>query len=114
MRRRIASYAATPTEMKMVATTARPARRSARAVLWVLSGLPGHIIAITGGRIDPQTRAYLARKEAEGKSRIEAARCLKRHLARLPPAAASSDCNEPSRSTADLWLTARDTQARLR
>jgi transposase len=41
-----------------------------------------HIIAITRGRIDPETRAYLARKEAEGKSRIEAMRCLKRHLAR--------------------------------
>jgi transposase len=41
-----------------------------------------HVIAITRGRIDPQTRAYLQRKEAEGKSRIEAMRCLKRHLAR--------------------------------
>jgi transposase len=41
-----------------------------------------HIIAITRGRIDPTTRAYLACKEAEGKSRIEAIRCLKRHLAR--------------------------------
>jgi hypothetical protein len=41
-----------------------------------------HVIAITRGRIDPQTRAYLARKEAEGKSRIEAMRCLKRHVAR--------------------------------
>lgn len=41
-----------------------------------------HIIAITRGRIDPYTRAYLARKEAEGKSRIEAMRCLKRHLVR--------------------------------
>jgi transposase len=41
-----------------------------------------HVVAITRGRIDPQTRAYLARKEAEGKSRIEAMRCLKRHLAR--------------------------------
>jgi transposase len=37
-----------------------------------------HVIAITRGRIDPQTRAYLQRKEAEGKSRIEAMRCLKR------------------------------------
>ena len=36
-----------------------------------------HVIAITRGRIDPETRAYLARKEAEGKSRIEAMRCLK-------------------------------------
>jgi transposase len=41
-----------------------------------------HVIAITRGRMDPGTRAYLARKEAEGKSRIEAMRCLKRHLAR--------------------------------
>jgi transposase len=41
-----------------------------------------HVIAITRGRIGPQTRAYLQRKEAEGKSRIEAMRCLKRHLAR--------------------------------
>jgi transposase len=37
-----------------------------------------HVIAITRGRIDPQTRAYLARKESEGKTRIEAMRCLKR------------------------------------
>jgi transposase len=40
------------------------------------------IIAITRGRLDPGTLAYLARKEAEGKSRMEAMRCLKRHLAR--------------------------------
>jgi transposase len=36
-----------------------------------------HVIAITRGRIDPETGPYLARKEAEGKSR-EAVRCLKR------------------------------------
>jgi transposase len=41
-----------------------------------------HVIAITRGRLDPATRAYLARKETEGKTRIEAMRCLKRHLAR--------------------------------
>jgi transposase len=41
-----------------------------------------HRIAVTKGRIDPQTAAYLARKQAEGKTRIEALRCLKRHLAR--------------------------------
>ncbi len=41
-----------------------------------------HVIAITRGRLDPETRAYLQRKEAEGKTRIEAMRCLKRHLAR--------------------------------
>lgn len=41
-----------------------------------------HVIAITRARIDPQTRAYLDRKQAEGKTKREALRCLKRHLAR--------------------------------
>jgi hypothetical protein len=31
---------------------------------------------------DPDTAAYLARKQAEGKSRKEALRCIKRHLTR--------------------------------
>ncbi len=41
-----------------------------------------HIIAFSRARTDPATRAYLARKHAEGKSKAEAIRCLKRHLAR--------------------------------
>ena len=41
-----------------------------------------HIIAITRARYDPATRAYLARKQAEGKGKKGALRCLKRHLAR--------------------------------
>jgi transposase len=41
-----------------------------------------HVIAVTRARIDPRTRAYLERKRAEGKSKREALRCLKRHLAR--------------------------------
>jgi transposase len=41
-----------------------------------------HIIAITRARHDPATRAYLARKQAEGKGKKGALRCLKRHLAR--------------------------------
>jgi len=41
-----------------------------------------HRWAVTAGRCDPETIDYLARKEAEGKSRREALRCLKRHLAR--------------------------------
>jgi len=41
-----------------------------------------HIIAITRARRDPTTKRYLARKQAEGKTRREALRCLKRHLAR--------------------------------
>jgi transposase len=41
-----------------------------------------HRIAVTQGRVHPPARAYLARKQAEGKARMEALRCLKRHLAR--------------------------------
>ena len=41
-----------------------------------------HRIAVTQGRIHEPARQFLARKQAEGKSRIEALRCLKRHLAR--------------------------------
>jgi transposase len=41
-----------------------------------------HRIAVTKARVDPETAAYLTRKQAEGKSRREALRCLKRHLAR--------------------------------
>ena len=41
-----------------------------------------HMIAITRARIDPETRRYLQRRCSEGKSRREAIRCLKRHLAR--------------------------------
>ena len=41
-----------------------------------------HRMAVTQGRVHPPAREFLARKQAEGKSRIEALRCLKRHLAR--------------------------------
>jgi transposase len=41
-----------------------------------------HIIALSRANTDPETRAYLARKQAEGKTKLEAIRCLKRHLAR--------------------------------
>ena len=41
-----------------------------------------HRIAITQSRVHPPARAYLERKQAEGKSRREALRCLKRQLAR--------------------------------
>jgi transposase len=41
-----------------------------------------HTIAITRAQRDPETRAYLDRKIAEGKTRKEAIRCLKRYLAR--------------------------------
>jgi transposase len=41
-----------------------------------------HRIAVTQGRCHGPARAYLARKQAEGKNRKETLRCLKRHLAR--------------------------------
>ena len=41
-----------------------------------------HIIALSQAAGDPDTRAYLNRKTAQGKTRREAIRCLKRHLAR--------------------------------
>ena len=40
-------------------------------------------IAITQARYHPAARAYLERKQAEGKTRREAIRCLKRQLARV-------------------------------
>jgi transposase len=40
-------------------------------------------IAITQARIHPAARGYLERKQAEGKTRREAIRCLKRQLARV-------------------------------
>jgi transposase len=41
-----------------------------------------HRIAVTQGRVHAPAREFLARKQAEGKTRREALRCLKRHLAR--------------------------------
>jgi transposase len=41
-----------------------------------------HRFAVNRARHDPATAAYLARKQAEGKTRMEALRYLKRHLAR--------------------------------
>lgn len=65
-----------------------------------------HIIAITRGRLDPETRAYLQRKEAEGKSRMEAMRCLKRHLAR----AGTTGCSAKDR---DQWASSRPSHCQL-
>jgi transposase len=42
-----------------------------------------HRIAVTQARVHAPAREFLAKKQAEGKSRREALRCLKRHLARV-------------------------------
>jgi len=41
-----------------------------------------HTIARTRMRSDPTTKAYVARRRAEGKSKREIRRCLKRYIAR--------------------------------
>ena len=41
-----------------------------------------HIIAIGRLRLDPKTKDYVARRTAEGHSKMEAIRCLKRYIAR--------------------------------
>jgi hypothetical protein len=54
------------------------------------------MIAITRSRLDPQTRAYLERKQAEAKTRREALRCLKRHLARKMHRVLSPPADNPA------------------
>src|ERR671911_1291707 len=41
-----------------------------------------HIIAIVRLRTDPKTKAYVAKRIAEGHSKLEAIRCIKRYIAR--------------------------------
>ena len=41
-----------------------------------------HRIAVTRARCHPETKTYIARRTAEGKTHREAIRCLNRHLAR--------------------------------
>jgi transposase len=69
-----------------------------------------HRLAVNKGRWDPDSAAYLARKQAEGKTRKEALRCLKRHLTRRvwqllrtpPPTqpAVQIHCNMPTHAFA--------------
>lgn len=40
-----------------------------------------HMATITRMRMDPDTRAYVARRTAEGRTTKEVRRCLKRYLA---------------------------------
>jgi hypothetical protein len=39
-----------------------------------------HMMALTQARMDPRASAYVARRQAEGRSYREATRALKRHL----------------------------------
>lgn len=42
-----------------------------------------HMIALTRIRLDPASRTYVQRRQAEGKTSREALRCLKRYIARM-------------------------------
>jgi len=42
-----------------------------------------HTVAIVQARTDPRAKASMAKRMAEGKSRLESLRCLKRHLANV-------------------------------
>ncbi|MDQ3085743.1 MAG: IS110 family transposase [Actinomycetota bacterium] len=65
-----------------------------------------HRIAVTQGRTHPPARAYLERKQAEGKSRREALRCLKRHLARtVYNTLRTTMPTNPSTAPSELCLT---------
>ena len=52
----------------------RGGNRDANRALWV--------IAFVRWRMDPTTKAYAARRMAEGKTKLEIIRCLKRYVAR--------------------------------
>jgi transposase len=42
-----------------------------------------HVMANSLVRWDPETKAYITRRQSEGKTRKEAMRCLKRHLSNV-------------------------------
>jgi hypothetical protein len=48
----------------------------------VLGGLPPGSVPVVRMRSCPRTRAYVARRTAEGKTTREIRRCLKRYIAR--------------------------------
>jgi transposase len=54
-----------------------------------------HSIALSRYRYDPETRAYVERRRAEGKSFKEALRCLKRHLANVIYRQMTADLGAP-------------------
>ena len=69
-----------------------------------------HRLAVNKARYCPDTAAYLARKQAEGKTRKEAIRCLKRHLARRVWKLMRSPLTpEPTAAPVPDTPTARDT-----
>jgi transposase len=56
--------------------------RTRRGYRLAVTAVAPHTVAIVRMSHDPTTRAYIARRLAEGKTKREAIRCLKRYLAR--------------------------------
>lgn len=70
-----------------------------------------HTIALVRMSHDPATQAYIARKRAQGKTTLEAVRCLKRHLSNEiyqlltnPPAVPDNSDLRPARLSRGLTL----------
>jgi transposase len=54
-----------------------------------------HTVALVQARSDPRAKAYMAKRMGEGKSRLEALRCLKRHLANVVIRTMVADAKRP-------------------
>ena len=83
----------------------RSGNRQANNALWR--------IAMTRLRVEPRTIAYAQRRQAEGKTRRETIRCLKRHIAREiyrlltnPPPVPNGDHLRRQRTALGLTITA--------
>jgi transposase len=70
-----------------------------------------HTIALVRISMDPRSKAYIAKKTAEGKTKLEAIRCLKRHIANElytlitePPAVPDITDLRPARQARGLSL----------
>ncbi len=70
-----------------------------------------HTIALVRMSMDPRSRAYIAKKVSEGKTKLEAIRCLKRHIANEiftlitnPPAVPDINDLRPARQARGLSL----------
>jgi transposase len=56
-----------------------------------------HTVALVQARSDPRAKAYMTKRMGEGKSRLEALRCLKRHLANVVIRTRLADATHPRR-----------------
>jgi transposase len=59
-----------------------------------------HRFAVNRAKYDPETAAYVERKESEGRTRMDALRCLKRHLVRRVHKLMTTTPNRPAQMPA--------------